>query len=402
MPLIMPCAILTFKGFFTMIYMKFFIFLAILSTSSLSFSSSEETPYERFRKATQLAELAYKDLGVGNLTGIDHVTLEGIKVHTNMTYGDSGTSLDDYLSDERSGFRGYIMEHGDETIIAISGTKNPLHMILDLHIMFATAGDDPKKALDELLQKTLKMGFATRTLVSMGISALSSSSEAEKPSAVSATASSSFPGAVWEATKAATMDVLPQEIKALYKFVAEGDGKALQEVLQKRFEAAVIHTKTCIQTAMVLNPEQKLRVVGHSLGGALATVAMAQLHSEEKLNTRDFEVNAICSPGSLQLLKRFETPIDEGFSSKVFTLVREGDIVSNFGEHIGRTVPLPSISDGTLATLKGGTPAETYTGLLSYFNPMAYGASIVENLMHLKYIHSSVGAILDVENILRT
>jgi len=387
--------------FFTMIYMKYFFFFITLSLASGGFCT-EESPFERFRRATQFADLGYKDLPTGLVTGIPHVTLEGVHVISKMVYGEGGTTTKDYFSEERSGFRGYIVEHGGETIVTIRGTKDPLHMLLDLHIMFATAGEDPKGTLDKLLQNTFNLGFVTRALVNQGLCSLTSpagggssaSSEAEAESLASA-----LWGAATAAATAAAVEALPPEIRALHALVAEGDGTGLQKVLHDRFSAALKHAKICIETALPLNPEQKLRVVGHSLGGALATVAMAQLHAEGKLSTRDFEVNAICSPGSRSLLERFKTPIHETFTNRVFTLVRAGDLVSNFGDHIGQTVHLPAISEAALAVLKGDCTPVSASGWLSYLNPMAYGRTVAESLLLLKYAHSSVGAILDIRNL---
>jgi len=379
-----------------MIYIRYFVFSIIFSMASIAFCV--EGPYDRFAPSTQFAELAYKNPPVGPVTGFPHVTFEDIQILSTFGHGEEGKVVADYLSAERSGFRAHIMEHRGETIVAIRGTKDPLHMILDLHIMYATAGTNPKETLDKLLQEAFGLGVASRALVSMGVSALTPDTATPLP-ALGVGGGSSFMGAIWDAAKAAAcaaaVAALPAEIEALYSLVMNKDSARLQALLQERFHEAVRHAKVCIQTAIGLHPGQRLRVVGHSLGGALATVAMAELHGEGSLSSVNFEVNAICSPGSLGLLG--DRVVDEVFLSRVFNLVRAGDIVSNFGTHIGQVVPLASISEATRAVLRGETGVtSTSGGLLSYFNPMAYGRSMTDSLMYFKDNHSSVGALLDV------
>ncbi len=368
-------------------------------------------PMARFLKATQLAGVAYRDLIPGTLKeqgtilgGLEFGAVEGAIVRAPYFAGEEGKVLKDYFSSESSGFRGYIMEDEEEVIVTIRGTKDPLHMLLDLHILMATAGEDPKTTLINLMTKSLDLGVMGKCLLKKGVewggSKIYASvpggfeSSAEEPKAVEdASLVSVLFSATQEALFAGVMETIP-EIKALYSIVWERDATALKQLLENRFVQAVNDAKRCIETSQSsFNTRGKrLRVVGHSLGGALGTIAMAQLHAERKLEAVDFEVNAICSPGSAPLLAHLKTSRDRDFEARVFTLVRKGDIVSNFGEHVGYTLFLDAAEQ---------SPAAASSGWLSYLNPSAYTITpIMSGLQYLKNNHSSQKAIDDVKRLL--
>jgi hypothetical protein len=366
-------------------------------------------PMARFLKATQLAEMAYKnlvpDLLERQLDKPDCVTLEGVKMHLPYFVGTEGKEMADYFSPERSGFQAYIMKDLEEVIVAIRGTKDPLHMLLDLHIIMATAEEDPKTTLNNLIKNCFELGFfgkiALEGALSLGVKTITfgsaSTPESQKEPLCDAAEDTSFMAALGAAAKdalvAGVVEATPPEIKALYNVICERDPTDFKRVLQERFQEAIVHAKKCIGSAQSLfnTKGKKLRVVGHSLGGTLATIAMAQLHAEGTLAGVDFQVNAVCSPGSQQLLVRLGTDIHPAFQENVFNLVRKGDIVSNFGIHVGQTVFLDAIES---------EPAVA-SNVWSYLNPSFYTVTpIVRGLKYLKDSHSSQRAVEDVRRLL--
>ena len=381
---------------------------------------------ERFEKSANYCELAYKDFKTGPLDGQpnkpDHVTVKGVTVVDTVAYGDKGAKVGDYYDQKNSGFRAHTMEHGDEIVVAIRGTKDPLHLLLDLSIMFETAGEDPKAAIHTLLERCAGINPDFGGIITSAIGSAASTAAGAASAAVAGSfggggsgapgsGSKSVGGMVWDILRGALIDTakqtlfktaLPPEVSALYASVAGLDLDALQKAVKKRFDLALGHARDCISkaAAQAVSKGKKLRVTGHSLGGTLGTIAMAQLNAGSEsipaVELGDFAIHTICSPGSRDILKKMSVAMPDDFTARVSNLVRKTDFVGRFGDHIGSVATLEGISEETCAAL-----AEVYgdSSPTKYWkiDPRYWAAAGVDKLKTVKDNHSIVGIMLDLE-----
>lgn len=123
-----------------------------------------------------------------------------------------------------------------------------------------------------------------------------------------------------------------------------------------------------IKQELTANPDYKLVILGHSLGGGVATLVAALL-ADPPTETTGFLTNSITVPGKPIVCYGFEpaASIDEDFaklvSTLMYTIVNKNDIV-------------PSLSHGAILDFK--------VAALKLKNDQAYLASIIDGLISNK------------------
>lgn len=376
-------------------FLRNILFFGLLCmTAQTVFAAAAADPMheaqETFGRAIQLAGLASVALKPGPVKGQEgvslHYNLDNVEVVNAIKSGASGTHVDDCFNKERNGFQGVILDDVDEKCVVASmcGTKNALHGLLDAVLIMDTWPHDSffkltvrclgEKTIvdaarvyapnatgalsDEWLiwaiEKLYDTGTSKATGVVAGAVAGLWSGDEAKEDAAAGTPPIGWLGmignAAWSACCAGVegaIDAVP-EIAALKKIWDHGDPTELSGILRERFSAALEEANELVAEAHAKAAAEGkfLLVTGHSLGGALATIATAQQHAAGKI-TVPFQVKGFCLPSVVHTLNELKVPMPKAFTDNVFNLIRAGDPVSQSGVHLGKTTTFAYVSDET-------------------------------------------------------
>jgi hypothetical protein len=375
---------------------SFSFILIIIWNNGLCLAATEgHDPYE----LAQVAELSYKNLVPGALEGQrdkpSYVDLRGAQVHQVIAHGENGKTVEDFYNPECTGFHAYTIEKDGEVFVAMRGTQNPLHALLDIHIMIEGVGTNPSEVLAPYIGVSPAVakvgGQAVGIFGSYMWSYLTSGKTASI--AVEPAAEESWIGALATSALDASSEVLPEEIKGLYALYTSGDRTRLSAAVGKRFENALEQANECLEQALKFAGDRPIHIIGHSLGGALATVATVKLIAKDPLKARQLDVTTFCSPGSKALLK--EDSVLEGLS--ITNYGRKNDLIHMFGEHVGVNRSLPeSITARSFSRLHASSCMDASEERY-WWNPLRLLDSGKKALKQLHGNHSIAGVIFDLE-----
>ncbi len=366
-----------------------FIVLALWSVWGLAATRGPD-PYE----LAQYAELGYKALRPGPLDGQEekpsYVPIEGVHIHQVFSYGDEGKTIEDYLNPQHTGFHAYTMEKDGQIFLAMRGTQNPLHALLDIHIMIEGASADLSGILAGYFgySKNTIDAFLFSTKLLPGLFQTGTTTASSK-------ASEGWGSIVTSALSEALPASLPPDLLGFYTLCTQGKTEDLKKAVHARFKNALGQAENCLKEVFAFAGGRPVHVIGHSLGGTLATISVAQFIVSEEITPTQVDVTTFCSPGSRVLLGELTVP--EGLS--IINYGRSKDVIHMFGPHIGITRPLiDSISPESHVRLHAmsGTTAvvapERY-----WFNPLKLFDVAKGAIETVHGNHSIAGVILDLE-----
>jgi len=365
------------------------IVLALWNVWALA-ATRRPDPYE----LAQYAELGYKALRPGPLDGQEekprYVSVEGVDIHQVFSYGNAGTTIEDYLNPEHTGFHAYTMEKDGQIFLAMRGTQNPLHALLDIHIMIEGASADLSGILAGYFggSKSTIDAFLFGTKLLPGLFQTATTTASSK-------ASEGWGSIVTSALSEALPASLPPDLLGFYTLCTQGKTEDLQKAVHARFKNALGQAENCLKAVFALAGGRPVHVIGHSLGGTLATISVARSIVSQGIAPAQIDVTTFCSPGSRVLLGELTVP--EGLS--IINYGRSKDVIHMFGAHIGINERLlDTISPeahGRLHAFRGTTAVvapERY-----WFNPLKLFDVAKGAMATVHSNHSIAGVIFDLE-----